>query len=100
MIKRLKKNKNIMINRFFILKWQLISCLFFCQFLTAEAVYTQNVKFKAFWATRFCLTSEESIDNLIDFAVAGGCSDIFVQVRGRGDAFYIQRGRVDDCIKL
>ena len=78
-----------MINRFFILKWQLISCLFFCQFLTAEAVYTQNVKFKAFWATRFCLTSEESIDNLIDFAVAGGCSDIFVQVRGRGDAFYI-----------
>ncbi|MFC1725211.1 glycoside hydrolase family 10 protein, partial [candidate division KSB1 bacterium] len=55
--------------------------------LTAN-VYSQTGKFHAFWATRFSLTSEESIDRLIDFAVKGGFNNIFVQVRGRGDAFY------------
>lgn len=40
------------------------------------------------WVVRDQLYSKERIDNFIDFAVQNDLRDLFVQVRGRGDAFY------------
>jgi len=40
------------------------------------------------WIVRDQLNSREKIDAFINFAVANQMRDIFVQVRGRGDAYY------------
>ncbi|MDO9548148.1 MAG: family 10 glycosylhydrolase [Candidatus Marinimicrobia bacterium] len=42
----------------------------------------------AMWVVRDQIKSPESIDKIIDFAQRNGFTDLFVQVRGRGDAFY------------
>lgn len=43
---------------------------------------------RGLWVTRFQLVSPESIDRAVDMAAANGFNTLFVQVRGRGDAFY------------
>jgi len=48
---------------------------------------------RALWVVRDALTSPESIDRLVDFAVQTRFHMLFVQVRGRGDAYY--RTRLD-----
>ena len=40
------------------------------------------------WIVRDQLKNTESIDKIIDYARRNGFTDLFVQVRGRGDAFY------------
>lgn len=40
------------------------------------------------WVVRGQLTSKEKIDRVISFAEKNNFTDIFLQVRGRGDAFY------------
>ncbi|MFA5728609.1 MAG: family 10 glycosylhydrolase [Candidatus Neomarinimicrobiota bacterium] len=40
------------------------------------------------WVVRDQLYSQEKIETFIDFAVQNEIQDLFVQVRGRGDAFY------------
>jgi len=43
---------------------------------------------RGLWVVRTTLKSPESIDRMVDEAAAAGINTLFVQVRGRGDAFY------------
>lgn len=47
-----------------------------------------NDELRALWVVRDALTTAESVDRLIDFAVQTRVHLLFVQVRGRADAFY------------
>jgi uncharacterized lipoprotein YddW (UPF0748 family) len=44
---------------------------------------------RALWVTRITLTSPESIREMVAAAQAGGFNTLLVQVRGRGDAYYL-----------
>ena len=44
---------------------------------------------RALWVTRTTLTSPESIKQMVAAAGAGGFNTLLVQVRGRGDAYYL-----------
>jgi len=44
--------------------------------------------YQCLWVVRDALQSQKSIDDLIDFASEKNINDLFVQVRGRGDALY------------
>lgn len=46
---------------------------------------------RGLWVVRTALVSPESVDRVVDNAAAGGFNALFVQVRGRGDAFYASR---------
>lgn len=43
---------------------------------------------RGLWVVRTALVSPETIDRVVDQAADGGFNTLFVQVRGRGDAFY------------
>jgi uncharacterized lipoprotein YddW (UPF0748 family) len=43
---------------------------------------------RGLWVVRTGLTSPATVDRVVDQAVRGGFNALFVQVRGRGDAFY------------
>ena len=43
---------------------------------------------RGLWVVRTALVSPRSVDRVIEQARAGGFNALFVQVRGRGDAFY------------
>jgi len=45
-------------------------------------------KVRGLWVVRHNLTSPERIDTLLQYTRSVGITDLFVQVRGRGDAFY------------
>jgi uncharacterized lipoprotein YddW (UPF0748 family) len=64
-------------------------------FLTALLLFGADFKLAAadgnhrgMWIIRDQLIKKESIDRFINFAERNGFTDLFVQVRGRGDAFY------------
>ena len=62
-----------------------ITALFlFC----AVSVYAKKPQRMAMWVVRDQIKTSESVDKIIDFADRNGFTDLFVQVRGRGDAFY------------
>ena len=44
---------------------------------------------RALWVTRITLSSPESIREMVAAAQAGGFNTLLVQVRGRGDAYYL-----------
>jgi uncharacterized lipoprotein YddW (UPF0748 family) len=46
---------------------------------------------KGLWVVRTALLSPETVDRVVDDASRGGFNALFVQVRGRGDAFYASR---------
>jgi len=46
---------------------------------------------RGLWVVRTALLSPESVDRVVDDAAAAGFNALFVQVRGRGDAFYASR---------
>jgi uncharacterized lipoprotein YddW (UPF0748 family) len=46
---------------------------------------------RGLWVVRTALVSPESVDRVVDDAARGGFTALFVQVRGRGDAFYTSR---------
>jgi uncharacterized lipoprotein YddW (UPF0748 family) len=46
---------------------------------------------RGLWVVRTALVSPGSVDRVVDAAAAGGFNALFVQVRGRGDAFYSSR---------
>jgi uncharacterized lipoprotein YddW (UPF0748 family) len=46
---------------------------------------------RGLWVVRTGLTSPESVDRVVDDAARAGFNALFVQVRGRGDAFYASR---------
>ena len=45
----------------------------------------------AVWVVRDALTSPKRIQTCVDEAAAAGVTDLLVQVRGRGDAYYVSR---------
>jgi len=46
---------------------------------------------RGLWVVRTALVSPQSVDRVVDEAAAAGFNALFVQVRGRGDAFYSSR---------
>jgi uncharacterized lipoprotein YddW (UPF0748 family) len=49
-------------------------------------INSQNIR--GLWVVRDALTSPQKIDSLMTLARACGFTDLYVQIRGRGDAFY------------
>jgi len=47
-----------------------------------------SFNYQCLWVVRDALQSQKSIDDLINFASEKNINDLFVQVRGRGDALY------------
>jgi uncharacterized lipoprotein YddW (UPF0748 family) len=52
---------------------------------------TRPAEVRGLWVVRTALVSPEGVDRVVDGALEGGITDLFVQVRGRGDAFYESR---------
>ncbi len=48
----------------------------------------QKKPIRGVWIVRHVLTTPEKIDQMVDMATRCGFTDLFVQVRGRGDAYY------------
>ncbi|HEY8152319.1 MAG TPA: hypothetical protein VIK51_25670, partial [Vicinamibacteria bacterium] len=46
---------------------------------------------RGLWVVRTGLLTPESVDQVVDGAARAGFNALFVQVRGRGDAFYASR---------
>ncbi|UCG52229.1 MAG: family 10 glycosylhydrolase [Candidatus Latescibacterota bacterium] len=44
---------------------------------------------RAAWVVRYALTSQDEIDRAVDYAIRARFHLLFVQVRGRGDAYYV-----------
>ncbi len=57
----------------------------------AAAAQSQGVETKGLWVVRTALVSPQEVDRVVDDASRGGFNALFVQVRGRGDAFYASR---------
>jgi len=49
------------------------------------------VEMRGLWVVRTGLDSPESVDRIVDRAYRAGLNALFVQVRGRGDAFYASK---------
>lgn len=57
--------------------------------LAAQAALPgQAPELRGLWVVRTGLVSPAAVDKVVDQAAAGGINALFVQVRGRGDAFY------------
>ena len=57
-------------------------------FFLSTFVIAENNTVKALWIVRDDMVSKKSIDAAILFSVEKKFTDIFVQIRGRGDAYY------------
>ena len=60
----------------------------FALFLAAALNAVPAPETRGVWIVRTALTSPQSIDAVVDRAHEAGLNSLFVQVRGRGDAFY------------
>jgi uncharacterized lipoprotein YddW (UPF0748 family) len=54
----------------------------------APAAATPAGEMRGIWVVRTALVSPDAIDRVVDDAASAGLNALFVQVRGRGDAFY------------
>lgn len=59
--------------------------------LGALAHVPAAAEMRGLWVVRTGLVSPAEVDRVVDQAAAGGFNTLFVQVRGRGDAFYDAR---------
>lgn len=59
----------------------------------ADTAGADKDEVRAMWVLRTSLTSPQSITSLVSTAKANGFNTLFVQVRGRGDAYY--RGSIE-----
>lgn len=58
--------------------------------LTCQTVSSsQEEQWRAFWVVRDALLSEQSITTMVDRVADSNCNMVFVQVCGRGDAYYV-----------
>jgi len=64
-----------------------VALLFFCQ----SALPAQPENVQALWIVRDHITTPNSIDKILSFASEHGYNHLFVQVRGRGDAYYTSK---------
>lgn len=60
-------------------------------FLSITKINAQNFDVRALWVVRDHITSKEKIDKVLEFASANNYNHLFIQVRGRGDAYYTSR---------
>ena len=60
-------------------------------FLLVTQVYSQNFDTRALWIVRDHMTSKDKINAILEFAKKNNYNNLFVQVRGRGDAYYTSR---------
>ena len=65
-------------------KFKYIFLIFFINLILSA----QNKEVKALWIVRDHMVNADLIDKSVDFATKNNFNNIFVQVRGRGDAFY------------
>jgi uncharacterized lipoprotein YddW (UPF0748 family) len=56
--------------------------------ITVPAAASSADELRGLWVVRTALVSPGSVDRVVDDAAAAGFNALFVQVRGRGDAFY------------
>src|SRR5438045_7242526 len=50
-----------------------------------------RAEMRGLWVVRTGLLTPEAVDRVVDAAARAGFNALFVQVRGRGDAFYTSR---------
>lgn len=65
----------------------ILTVLLFCLNITSNKAFGYY-KNAGLWVVRNQLKSKKNIDNVINFAKDNGITDLFVQVIGRGEAFY------------
>src|SRR2546428_10069804 len=53
-----------------------------------QAALPASAEMRGLWVVRTALVSPASVDRVVDEAQRAGFNALFVQVRGRGDAFY------------
>ncbi len=68
--------------RFFVIQFAVMILSF------AAAGQSVGEPVRGLWVIRHTLNSPEGIEAMLRFAAAHGFTDLFVQVRGRGDAYY------------
>jgi uncharacterized lipoprotein YddW (UPF0748 family) len=68
-------------------------CALFAVLVGAASTTTAapSSELRGLWVVRTALVSPEAVDRVVDQAAEGGFNALFVQVRGRGDAFYASR---------
>lgn len=65
-----------------------IIALFFILFTNTIQPQINQINTKCLWVSREDMVSKKSIDSALSFAHEFGIDKVFLQVRGRGDAFY------------
>ena len=71
-----------------ILQVALLFTLIFNIIFSKDIDKGNSFNYQCLWVVRDALQSRKSIDDLINFASEKNINDLFVQVRGRGDALY------------
>lgn len=69
--------------------WKVIVAVTF--FLLLNMLYADDfdpLSIKGMWVVRESMVSREEVEAALDFAYKNGLNHIFIQVRGRGDAYY------------
>jgi len=60
-------------------------------FLFINPVFADTFDVRALWVVRDHIITAEKIDDVIEFAERNNYNHLFVQIRGRGDAYYTSR---------
>ncbi|MCB0261602.1 MAG: family 10 glycosylhydrolase [Calditrichaeota bacterium] len=75
--------------------WQMINSVKFWLVISGIIHFSvfanADVEVRALWVIRHQMKTPQSIDSVLKFAAANQITDLFVQVRGRGDAYYHSR---------
>jgi uncharacterized lipoprotein YddW (UPF0748 family) len=61
------------------------------QLFLQSLLFAESNSVKGLWVVRHALTTPAEIDTLLKFSKEIGITDLFVQVRGRGDAYYASK---------
>lgn len=65
-----------------------VAFFIFFIFIGTAASENPSAEIKSLWVVRYSMVSKKEIDRVIETAVEYGFNHLFVQVRGRGDAYY------------
>ena len=57
-------------------------------FFTGNLLISKTFDIRALWIVRDHIINKEKINNLLEFADQNNYNHLFVQIRGRGDAYY------------
>lgn len=68
-----------------------VICAFVASAALSATAWAGPAEMRGLWVVRTALISPQEVDRVVDRAAEGGFNALFVQVRGRGDAFYDSR---------